>query len=122
MATGLTGLAATSLPLRTVSSPPYLANSNASGTVELTGDLDRDFLGVRLTTGSHCDAEGASTNILCTLTAGTSKAQNVTALQTFAVNWTLDAVDGTTTATYYPGGAYYESLLTGGVIATLSGS
>jgi hypothetical protein len=122
MATGLAGIAGTALPIRTISSPPYLANSNASGTVQLTGDLDRDFLGVRLTTGSHCDAEGSSTNVLCTLTAGTSKAANVTALQTLAVNWTADAVDGTTTATYYPGGAYYQGLLSGGVIETLSGS
>lgn len=122
MAVGLTGLAGTTLPVRAISSPPYLANSNASGTVELTGDLDRDFLGVRLTTGSHCDAEGASTNVLCTLTAGTSKAQNVTALQTLAVGWAVDAADGTVTGTYYPGGAYYQSLLSGGVIQTLSGS
>ncbi|BCY10838.1 alpha/beta hydrolase [Actinoplanes sp. L3-i22] len=120
MATGLTGLAGTTLPIRAISSPPYLANSNASGTVELTDRLDRDFLGVRLTTGSHCDAEGASTNFLCTLTAGTSKAANVAALQTLAVNWAIDAADGTTTASYYPGGAYYQSLLTGGVIQTLS--
>ncbi len=120
MATGLTGLAGTALPIRTISSPPYLANSNASGTAELLADVDRDFLGVRLTTGSHCDAEGASTNILCTLTAGTSKAANVAALQTLAAGWAADAAAGTTTATYYPGGAYYQSLLTGGVIQTLS--
>ncbi|BBH69044.1 hypothetical protein ACTI_57290 [Actinoplanes sp. OR16] len=122
MATGLAGIAGTSLPIRTISSPPYLANSNASGTVQLTGDLDRDFLGVRLTSGSHCDAEGSSTNVLCTLTAGTSKAANVAILQTLAVNWTADAVDGTTTAAYYPGGAYYDSLVGSGAIETLSGS
>ncbi|WP_433832072.1 alpha/beta hydrolase [Actinoplanes sp. CA-015351] len=122
LATGLAGIAGTSLPIRTISSPPYLANSDASGTVQLTTDLDRPFLGVRLTTGSHCDAEGSSTNVLCTLTAGTSQAANVAALQTLAVNWTTDAVAGTTTATYYPGGAYYQGLLTGGVIETLSGS
>ncbi|MEV6342815.1 alpha/beta hydrolase [Actinoplanes sp. NPDC051851] len=121
MATGLTAVGGTSLPVRTVSSPPYLANGQASGTVELTATLDRDFLGVRLTTGSHCDAEGSSTNFLCTLTAGASKAANVTALQTFAVAWANDAVAGTTTATYYPGGTYYQSLLTAGTIETLSG-
>ncbi|GLW31014.1 alpha/beta hydrolase [Actinoplanes regularis] len=122
MATGLNGLATSALPILAISSPPYLANSNASGTVELTADLDRPFLGVRLTTGSHCDAEGASTNFLCTLTAGTSKARNVTALQTLAVNWAADATAGTTTASYYPGGTYYQSLLTGGVIETLTGN
>jgi hypothetical protein len=118
MATGLNGLAGTSLPILTISSPPYLANSDASGTVALTGTIDRDFLGVRLTTGSHCDAEGASTDALCTLTAGTSQAANVTALQTLAVNWASGAGD----ASYYPGGSYYEGLLSGGVIETLSGN
>ncbi|GIE33633.1 hypothetical protein Ait01nite_066780 [Actinoplanes italicus] len=116
MASGLNGLAGTSLPILTISSPPYLANSDASGTVELTGTLDRPFLGVRLTTGSHCDAEGASTNVLCTLTAGTSQAANVAALQTLAVNWASGE------GSYYPGGAYYQSLLADGVIQTLSGN
>jgi hypothetical protein len=118
MATGLTGLAGTSLPILAISSPPYLANSDASGTVALTGAIDRDFLGVRLTTGSHCDAEGASTNALCTLTAGTSQAANVTALQTLAVNWASGAGD----PSYHPGGTYYQGLLAGGVIQTLSGN
>jgi hypothetical protein len=118
MATGLNGLSGTSLPILTISSPPYLANSDASGTVALTGTLGRPFLGVRLTTGSHCDAEGSSTNVLCTLTAGTSQAANVAALQTLAVNWASGAGD----TSYHPGGAYYQSLLAGGVIQTLSGN
>ncbi|MEU4420714.1 alpha/beta hydrolase [Actinoplanes sp. NPDC024001] len=122
MASGLSGLAATGLPILTISSPPYLSNSNASGTVELVNQLDRPFLGVRLTTGSHCDAEGASTDGLCTLTGGAPQARNVAALQTLAVAWASDAVAGSATATYYPGGSYYKGLLTGGVIQTLSGS
>ncbi|MEU4163382.1 alpha/beta hydrolase [Actinoplanes sp. NPDC026670] len=120
MADALTGLAGTSLPITAISSPPYASNGQASGTVELVNRIDRPFLGVRLVTGSHCDAEGATTNWLCTLLGGTSKAANVTALQTFAINWALDAVAGTTTATYYPGGTYYQGLLTGNVIQTLS--
>ncbi|MFD1365552.1 alpha/beta hydrolase [Actinoplanes sichuanensis] len=117
LANGLNGLAGTSLPILTISSPPYLANSDAGGTVALTDLIDRDFLGVRLTTGSHCDAEGASTNALCTLTAGTSQAANVTALQTLAVNWAIG-----TDPSYYPGGTYSQGLLSGGVIQTLSGN
>lgn len=120
MATGLAAIASTPLPVYTISSPPYTANSNASGTVELTTTLSsRPFLGVRLTTGSHCDAEGSSTNFLCTLTAGASKSANVTALQTLAVAWASDAVSGSTTASYYPGGTYYQSLLTAATIVTL---
>lgn len=122
MDTALAGLNLTSTPIYAISSPPYTANSNASGTVELTEDVHRAFLGVRLTTGSHCDAEGASTDGLCTVLNGASQPGNVAALQTFAVAWAADAVGGTTTATYYPGGAYYQSLLTGGVTQTLSGT
>lgn len=122
MATGLNGLNLTSTPIFAISSPPYTANGNASGTVELTNDVHRPFLGVRLTTGSHCDAEGASTDGLCTVLNGASQPGNVTALQTFAVAWAVDAVAGTSTATYYPGGTYYASLLASGVTQTLSGT
>ncbi len=122
MATGLNGLNLTSTPIFAISSPPYTANGNASGTVELTNDVHRPFLGVRLTTGSHCDAEGSSTDGLCTVLNGASQPGNVAALQTFAVAWANDAVAGTTTATYYPGGAYYASLLGSGVTQTLSGT
>ncbi|SNY75191.1 alpha/beta hydrolase [Paractinoplanes atraurantiacus] len=118
----ISGLATTALPISAISSPPYLANSNASGTVALTEGLNRPFLGVRLTTGSHCDAEGASTDGLCTVLNGTSRPANVAALQTFAVAWANDAIAGSTTATYYPGGSYYQNLLTTGVIQTLSGT
>ncbi|MFC7243770.1 alpha/beta hydrolase [Catellatospora aurea] len=121
MANAFNGLKTTALPMYAISSPPYLANSNASGTVELTNDVPRPFLGVRLSTGCHCDAEGASTDGLCTLTSGTPQAQNVAALQTLAVTWAVDGVAGTTTATHYPGGAYYDGLLAAGVTQTLSG-
>lgn len=121
MADAFNGLKTTSLPMYAISSPPYLANSNASGTVELTNDVPRPFLGVRLTTGCHCDAEGASTDGLCTLTSGTPQARNVAALQTLAVAWAVDGVTGATTTTNYPGGPYYDGMLTSGVIQTLSG-
>jgi hypothetical protein len=45
------------------------------------------------------------------------RAANVAALQTLAVNWASGA-GGTS---YHPGGAYYQGLLAGGVIQTLSG-
>ncbi|OPC79675.1 alpha/beta hydrolase [Embleya scabrispora] len=122
MANALNGLAPTPLPMTAISSPPYTANGNASGTVELTTDVHRPFLGVRLTTGSHCDAEGGSTDSLCTLLNGTPQARNVATLQTLAVRWALDDVDGTHTASHYPGGSVYEALRTDGVVQTLTGS
>ncbi|MFF3501729.1 hypothetical protein [Streptomyces sp. NPDC003247] len=119
----LTALAATPLPVRTISSPPYLCNSSASGTTALRDAYaDSPFVGVELTTGSHVDAEGATTDAAGSLACGTSQPQNVTALQTLAVGWAADAFAGTTTAAYYPGGAYYRSLLAAGTVTTLSGS
>ncbi|MEV6162063.1 hypothetical protein AB0L71_09065 [Streptomyces sp. NPDC052052] len=119
----LAGLSATSLRVRTISSPPYLCNSDAAGTTALQEAYpDASFVGVRLTTGSHVDAEGASTDTVGSLGCGTSQAKNVTALQTLAVGWAVDAFSGRTTATYYPGGASYESLVAAGTIETLAGS
>ncbi|MCF2531538.1 alpha/beta hydrolase [Yinghuangia soli] len=122
MANALNGLATTTTPILAVSSPPYAANGNASGTVELTTDVHRPFLGVRLTTGSHCDAEGASTDALCTALNGAPQAANVAVLQTLAVGWALDFAAGTTTAAYYPGGSYLEPLRAAGVTEFLSGT
>lgn len=122
MANALNGLNNTNLPIHAISSPPYSANSQASGTVELTTDVHRAFLGVRLTTGSHCDAEGASTDSLCTVLNGTPQAANVAVLQEFATTWAADDVSGTVTATHRPGGSRYEALRTAGTIQTLSGS
>ncbi|MFJ6797210.1 alpha/beta hydrolase [Streptomyces sp. NPDC091268] len=122
MANALNGLNTTNLPMHAISSPPYLANSQASGTKELTTDVHRDFLGIRLSTGSHCDAEGASTDTLCTLPNGAPQAANVAVLQEFATVWATDDVNGTVTATHRPGGARYETLRTAGTIQTLSGS
>ncbi|MGW0364697.1 alpha/beta hydrolase [Streptomyces sp. NPDC002990] len=122
MANALNGLNKTNLPMHAISAPPYAANGQASGTRELTTDVHRDFLGVRLTTGSHCDAEGASTDTLCSLPNGAPQAANVAVLQEFATVWATDDVNGTTTATHRPGGSRYESLRTAGTIQTLSGS
>ncbi|MFD3326618.1 alpha/beta hydrolase [Streptomyces sp. NPDC058701] len=122
MANALNGLNNTTLPIHAISSPPYAANGQASGTRELTTDVKRDFLGIRLTTGSHCDAEGASTNALCTAINGAPQDANVAVLQEFAKTWATDAVNGTVTATHRPGGSLYESLRGAGTIQTLSGT
>ena len=104
--------------MTTISSPPYSCNSNASGTALLAA-LPRPFVGVELTSGCHCDAEGASTDALCTLFCGTPQAANVSALQTLATKWIGDFFAGTYTPAYYPAGAYYEGQLGAGRIRTL---
>ena len=122
MANAFNGLNTTNLPLHAISSPPYTANGQASGTRELTTDVHRDFLGIRLSTGSHCDAEGASTDTLCSLPNGAPQEANIALLQEFATTWAIDDVSGTVTVTHRPGGGRYEALRTAGTIQTLSGT
>jgi hypothetical protein len=87
IATALPALA--TLPVYTVSSPAYSCNSNTSGTVLLAAS-GRPFAGVRLATGCHCDAEGDSTDFLCTAFCGTPQPANVAALQTPVTGWLVD--------------------------------
>jgi len=94
--TALADLAATDLPVLTVSGPPALCNNFGSGTIALQSHLHRPFPGVRLTTGEHTDAEGASSDRLGELFCGTPQPDNVAALQQLAVRWTGDYFDGTT--------------------------
>jgi len=108
----------TTLPVQTVSSPPYTCNSNASGT-DLLANLPRPFVGVRLNSGSHCDAEGSSTDFLCTAFCGTPQSENVGILQTLTKNWIQDYFSGSRQLTYYPGGTYYQSKVSTGRITTL---
>jgi len=109
------------VPLYTVSSPPYTCNSSASGTALLTA-LARPFVGVRLTSGSHCDAEGASTNFLCTAFCGSSQAENVTILQALVTGWIGDLFASGFTPDWYPSGAYFESKVAAGRIVPLPSS
>ncbi|ORT56351.1 alpha/beta hydrolase fold domain-containing protein [Streptomyces sp. CB03238] len=117
----LSQLATTSLPILTVSAPGYSCNNSGSGTSALQQLLPRPFVGVRLTTGAHTDAEGSSTDDAGTLMCGTPQQKNVSALQTLAVGWAKDAFNGARTADLYPGGTYYASLLAAGTIQTLPG-
>jgi cysteine-rich repeat protein len=116
IADALPGLSAKKL--YTVSSPPYTCNSNANGTVALTNQ-PRPFVGVRLTSGSHCDAEGSSTNSLCTLFCGTSQQSNVDTLQTLVRGWIADLFALGFTPNWYPSGAYYDARLAENRILTL---
>ncbi|MEU5988049.1 hypothetical protein ABZ806_03635 [Spirillospora sp. NPDC047418] len=122
LATGLNAVDGTGRMIRTISGPDGLCNNSGSGTDLVQEDVHAPFVGVRLTTGAHTDAEGASTDGVGTLACGTPKAENVATLQTFAVAWAKDAFNGTQTAAYLPGGTYYQSQLSTGRIETLSGA
>ncbi|RDI60591.1 alpha/beta hydrolase [Nocardia pseudobrasiliensis] len=116
----LNHLANTQLPILTVAAPPYTCNRDGSGTGIVLDQLKgRQFLGVRLTTGSHIDVEAASAPGPDRTLCGAPQDKNVAALQTLSTIWASDFVSGVKTPDAYPGGAYYEGLRTAGTITTL---
>jgi dienelactone hydrolase len=122
MESGLQGLDNTTVGILTISAALELCNDFDTGTDEVQSQVHRDFVGVRITTGVHTDAEGATTDIVGELACGFLTDSNVAILQTLAVGWADDFFGGTTTATYYPGGSYYASQLSAGTISTLAGA
>ncbi len=120
LSSSINHLANTTLPILAVTAPPYSCNRNGAGTQVLLDQLARPFLGVRLTSGAHIDVEGSSAPALDKVVCGTPQAKNIEALQRLSVGWAGDFVTGSTTADLYPGGAYYQSLITAGTIQTLS--
>lgn len=116
----LTGLNGTSLPIRTLASPPYSCNSNQSGVNLVVQKLTtRSFHGTVVTSGTHVDVFGASAGPLLTATCGTPQAKNVSAVQTLTSAWLADQLAGTTTPAFYPGGTTYNGLVNAGTISTL---
>ncbi len=105
----------------TISGGDSSCNSNSSGT-KVFLPKRTGFAGVRLPSGCHCDAEGATTDGTCTLLCGTPKAANVAALKQLATDWLSDILRSKTTASAYPGGQYYEQTKAAGTITTLTGT
>lgn len=121
LTTGMDGLVAARKAIRVIAAAPGSCNMDGAGTATVASRTSA-FLGFRLTTGKHTDAEGASTDRIGTLACGKPGAANVSALQTLALAWTGDMVNGTRTAAYYPGGDYVEALRQSGAATELSGS
>ncbi|MEC3957751.1 hypothetical protein VMT65_32280 [Nocardia sp. CDC153] len=119
LSSSLNHLDNTTLPILAVTAPPYSCNRDGAGTQVLIDQLHRPFLGVRLTSGAHIDVEASSApdpdKVLC----GTPQAKNVDALQHLSVGWAEDFVSGSKTPDLYPGGSYYQGLVTAGTITTL---
>lgn len=92
----------TDIPILTISSPPSLCNSLGSGTAAVQQLLHRPYVGIRIGSGVHTDAEGASGDLLGDLLCGTPESVNISTLRTLAIGWTGDFITGTRTADYYP--------------------
>ncbi|GAA5106156.1 alpha/beta hydrolase [Nocardia iowensis] len=92
----------TDLPILDIAAKPSQCNLFGVGTAAVQRLLHRRYLGVRIGTGVHTDAEGASGDTLGNLLCGNPKSVNISTLQTLAVGWTTDYFTGTRTADYYP--------------------
>jgi hypothetical protein len=103
-----------------ITAPPNRCNANASGTGVLALQV-AGFIGVRLEGGCHCDAEGDSTNVVCTAVCGESDPEDVATLRALTRAWLAGAVDDTRHDAVYPGGAELERLVEGGRLTLLFG-
>ena len=117
----LPAVLAAGVPVRAISSPPSACNAGASGTAVLAG-VAAGFAGVTLTTGTHVDAEGASTGPLAELVCGRPSPENVGVLQTLAGAWTRGWIAGAPEPATEPGGDALEALIAAGVVRAVTGS
>ncbi len=116
----LTGLAGSSLSVRTLASPPGSCNNNQSRVNLVTQRLaNRSFRGAQVTTGTHIDVFGDGAGALLRTACGTPQAKNVNAVQSLTTAWLADQIAGTRTPAFYPGGTTYQGLLGAGTITTL---
>lgn len=105
----------------TVSAAPGSCNAQGSGTARLLAARS-GFVGVRLPSGCHCDAEADSTDWTCTVVCGTPSATNEAATKRLAADWADDMVRGRHVDEQpYPGGTWYEQQRQAGTIVTLTG-
>ncbi len=96
-----------------------LANSSScnssNNALQPLRNLSSNFVGIKLTNNSkHTDAEGDSTGGIITWICGSPKDYNVSYLQDFALNWTIDMTAGTMNSDYYPGGSKLQALIDSG--------
>ncbi|MDS1116310.1 alpha/beta hydrolase [Gordonia westfalica] len=113
-------LGAARLPIRVLASQPSVSNTFESGVSVLQRTTRQEFLGARLVTGIHIDAEGDSTDLIGEVSElAVPRPRNGRVIRTLAAGWSSDIVAGSVTPTYYPGGRYYDLLLTTRTVTTL---
>jgi hypothetical protein len=89
-----------------------------SNATPILRSLGREFVGIRLKGGTHCDAEGGSTDFGCKLMCGSPKKANISALQEFGAAW-LGFLFGVDASAHFPGGERYEALVESRQISAL---
>lgn len=108
------------LPIRVIGSQPSMSNIAGLGVATLQETTEQRFLGVRLVTGVHIDAEGEATDLIGMASEmAIPRPRNARVINALATAWSADMVGGTETASYYPGGRYYDMLLATHTVTTL---
>lgn len=118
--TAAADLGAAGLPIRVIASPPSVSNIGGLGVRWLEETTQQHFLGVQLTTGVHIDVEGESTDLIGIASElAVPRPRNGRVLRRLADQWALDLLTRTRTASYYPGGDYYQLLVSTKTVTTL---
>ena len=119
LATGLSALAPTGVPVYALASPKNSCNADQSGTQQLITNLPGRFHGAQISTGVHQDIYGSDNTALFNLLCGTPKVGNTNAVRTLTTGWLTGFADGTGDPAYFPGGSVYDALQSAGTISTL---
>lgn len=116
LAVGLANLGP--VPVRVIAAKPGPCNAQGVG-VDAVRASRSGFVGVRLLTGSHADAEGASTTRPAVRVCGAPDPRNVAALQRLTCAWVGAALAGLESGPCFPGGEVLEDLVATGVARVL---
>lgn len=119
LATGLSALAPTGVPVYALASPKNSCNADQSGTQQLINSLPGRFHGAQVSTGVHQDIYGTDNTALFNLICGTPKPGNTNAVRSLTTGWLTGFVDGASNPAYFPGGSTYDALRSAGTISTL---
>ena len=84
------------------------AQSNATGLLKA---YPAPFKGIRITNGTHCDAEGSTSDFACRLACGSASEKTIETTLAFATNWIAGFFDGQPRPAYFPGGSALDAAL-----------
>lgn len=109
------------VPVRGVFAQPSWCNRKGQGARALLAARD-GFVGIRLTTGTHCDAEGRDTDRVCRTMCGKPDPANVDVLYEATTAWTRSLLLEAVPTDWEPGGYRLEDETRIGRIEQLEGS
>ena len=121
LADGLNGLkSSTQVPIFATASPAGSCNNDGDGIDTMTSILDnRSFHGAMVVTGRHTDVLGSSISLLAELGCGAPDAADTAAVFGLSRGWIGGFFAGAADPSYFPGGTYWQSQASAGLITAL---